>query len=254
MILKSGVPFTGWVTDLKSALSQHGIVGHVFFTEPDIRPRPRPIQSSTEGLTEPEAYLDKVEEWKNNDLKAIGIILRRIDESIRPENSHTIQSAKELFDSIANTYKPSMIVPYRRALRRLLNVKFTHDGDQYCDEFQKAYQGLNNSAQSMNELTGTSYEMTPGVAAALFVEGTEGTNWLETWRATGALNSNQLSLAPIDHIVIEQAAALRRSRYGGTRWRVAPVGACTELFGWRVRACVRTCIHTMGARLVCAVV
>ncbi|KAI0996910.1 hypothetical protein K3495_g11273, partial [Podosphaera aphanis] len=149
VILKDGVPFTTWSSDLRGALATESLVGHVFHDHPGIRAKPAPAKpTESEASSEYESYLDKLEAWTMKDLQAYSIILRRLDPSIRPE-SNNAQTALELYNLIADTHKPSVATPYRNAYVRLVKTKLTTTANEYCTEFQRNLQKFRNAASSL---------------------------------------------------------------------------------------------------------
>lgn len=62
IILKAGVPFTTWSSDLRGALTQENLVSHVLHDILVIRLKTQPIKSDATGMSEDyEKYLDKLE-------------------------------------------------------------------------------------------------------------------------------------------------------------------------------------------------
>ena len=81
VILKPGVAFTIWASDLRGAPAQEALVGYVFHDNPGIRLRIPPVPPPT---TEPalyDAYIDQLEEWTMKDLQTYSIIFRRLDQA-----------------------------------------------------------------------------------------------------------------------------------------------------------------------------
>ncbi|KAI1006306.1 hypothetical protein K3495_g1914 [Podosphaera aphanis] len=108
VILKPGVAFTTWASDLRGALAQEALVGYVLH--------------------------DQLEEWTMKDLQAYSTILRRLDSCIRPESNNT-QTSLELYRMIADTHKPSATMPYRSSYTKLLNTKLISTATEFCNDF-----------------------------------------------------------------------------------------------------------------------
>ncbi|KAI0992451.1 hypothetical protein K3495_g15734, partial [Podosphaera aphanis] len=206
IILKSGVPFITWSSDLRSALAQEGLVGYVFHSVPEIRPKTAPISpTDAEAKADPETiekYLDDLEAWKMKDLHAYGIILRRIDPSLRPESSNTL-TALELFTMISNTHKPSAAIPYRSCFKKLITTKFTTTATNYCNEFLRNLSNFRNAAANLESTVKNSqeYGISDGLASIMFFEGTAHIDWLETWRATGAVDRERHAYASLEQMM-----------------------------------------------------
>ncbi|KAI0999839.1 hypothetical protein K3495_g8358 [Podosphaera aphanis] len=206
IILRSDVSFTSWSSDLRGALAQDGLVGYVFHDHPGIRAKKPPIfPQNFDSKIENEVnlrYLDQLEAWTTKNLQAYSIILRRLDSSTRPESNNT-KTSKELYDVIANTHKPSAGMPYRNAYKKLLSTKFTTTATDFCNNFQRNLQNFRNAATNLETMAETSLKFTisDGMASIMFFEGTSHISWLETWMATGALDINQQSFAPLDQMM-----------------------------------------------------
>ncbi|KAI0995931.1 hypothetical protein K3495_g12250 [Podosphaera aphanis] len=185
VILKPGVAFTTWASDLRG-----------------IRPRIAPVPPPTIEPALYDAYIDQLEEWTMKDLQAYSIILRRLDPSIRPESNNT-QTSLELYRMIADTHKPSAATPYRSSYTKLLNTEFISTATEYCNDFQRNLQNFRNAASNLEKMTSTSaqYGITDGMASIMFFEGTTHISWLETWRATGALDRDQHSYASLEQMM-----------------------------------------------------
>lgn len=70
-----------------------------------------------------------------------------------------------------------------------MKCKLSTTVDEYCDTFLKLLQGVNNGAtlianRQNNEIVVDDYKIPKGIAAALFVFGTEEVHWLNIWRGT----------------------------------------------------------------------
>lgn len=101
-------------------------------------------------------------------------------------------SAKQIFDTIATTREEGAAMPYESAVRNLLNTGFTTI-EEYCDTFMQHYLSVNSAAESMvtykvDKDSSNPFIIPHGLASFLFVMGTEGVEWLETWRQTKVLD------------------------------------------------------------------
>ncbi|KHJ30141.1 hypothetical protein EV44_g3639 [Erysiphe necator] len=103
---------------------------------------------------------------------------------------------------IASTHKPSAAMPYRNAYNNLLNTKFTTSATDFCNDFQRNLQNFRNAAASLEAMNENSmkYGISEGMASIMFFQGTAHISWLETWRATGALEKDQQSFAPVEQM------------------------------------------------------
>lgn len=115
------------------------------------------------------------------DLYAYGIVLRRLDPSLRPESINNLTTL-QLYTMVANTHKASAIIPYRKSYKKLINTKFTTSATDYCDEFQKNFSNFCNAAVNLQSIIKGSidYGTSDGYAAMMFFEGTPCIGWLET--------------------------------------------------------------------------
>ncbi|KAI0993358.1 hypothetical protein K3495_g14826 [Podosphaera aphanis] len=232
VILKDGVPFTTWSSNLRGALATESLVGHVFHDHPGIRAKPVPAKpTESEASSEYESYRDELETWTMKDLQACSIILRRLDPivimrrdpSIRPE-SNNAQTALELYNLIADTHKPSVATPFHNAYVRLVKTKLTTTANEYCTEFQRNLQKFRNAASSLELINTKSikYGISEGMVSIMFFEGTAHVEWVETWRATGAMDRDQQTFASL-----EQMMATLRSVSSERRVVISTVAAAT---------------------------
>ncbi|POS81881.1 hypothetical protein EPUL_006516, partial [Erysiphe pulchra] len=100
-----------------------------------------------------------------------------------------------------STRQESAITPYELAGQSFFSTLFT-TSEEYCDNFLQNLLSLNSAAEALvdeskdKEPEVNIYAIPNGVARLLFVRGTEGISWLDTWREAkvyGA-DSNYFSL------------------------------------------------------------
>lgn len=59
-------------------------------------------------------------------------------------------TAKELYDTVADTRQETATAPYSTALEKLLTIKFLSTTDDYIDQFLSADQSVNNAADALS--------------------------------------------------------------------------------------------------------
>lgn len=194
IILAPGVSFTDWESDLQAALVKKGRLAHVFHNLEDIEPAIRPVapvkgerQSESEYSQLLIKYKENASKWKEGEIEAKNVLIRRLSEGVRPQDYRRM-SAKQIYDSIASSREEGAATPYETAVRNLKSIQFTNVED-YCDSFMQHYLSVNSAAESMvthlSKDTGVNpFLILPGYASFLFVLGTEGIPWLDTWRQT----------------------------------------------------------------------
>lgn len=101
-------------------------------------------------------------------------------------------SSKQIFETIAITRDEGDAMPYETAVRNLLNTGFTTI-EEYCNFFMQHCLSVNSAVESMvpHKVDKDSFNpfiIPHGLASFLFVMGTEGAEWLETWRQTKVLD------------------------------------------------------------------
>ena len=198
IVLSPGVSFADWESDLQAALIKKGRLAHIFHDLDEIKPAKRPDPPTIKtGHSKEEFDLifskfeDDLAKWKEGEIEAKNILLRRLHESVRPQNFRKM-SAKQIFDTIATTREEGAAVPYETAVRNLLGIKFT-GVEKYCNNFMQYYLSVNSAAESMishdeSSESANQYLIPPGFASLLFILGTEELDWLETWRQTKTLD------------------------------------------------------------------
>ncbi|KAI0992439.1 hypothetical protein K3495_g15746, partial [Podosphaera aphanis] len=130
-------------------------------------------------------YQRLLEVWTLGEIKAKSIIINRLDPVICP-SSYDHLTARQLYDSVANTRQETATAPYSIALERFWSTKFATTADAYIDQFQANLQNVNQAADNLAQQTDIDYHVPKGQAAALFVLGTQNVSWLSTWRDTRA--------------------------------------------------------------------
>lgn len=98
---------------------------------------------------------------------------------------------------ITNTKKPSIILPYRSAYNNLIGTKSTTNVTEFCNNFHRNLQNYRYAANNLeSSFTSTvKYGITDRIDSIMFLEGTYHAHWLETWRATGAVDGDQYTCA-----------------------------------------------------------
>lgn len=201
IVLAPGVSFADWESDLQAALVKKGRLGHVFHNIKEIIPIIEPIEPTrTEGQSDSDFsslhkdYEMKAAMWREGEIEAKNILMRRLSEGVRPQNFRRM-TAKQVFDNISSSREEGAAMPHETAVRNFHELKFTTIED-YCDNFMQCYLSINSAAESMvphissNDSGAEMFSMPAGLAAQFFVLGTEGINWLDTWRQTKIFDSS----------------------------------------------------------------
>lgn len=201
VILGSGVAFSKWRSSLQAKLARREVIDHVFHDIEGIDAALRPTlpdrstQSDEQFEAQIKEYRKSRTKWILGEIEAKNIIIDRLSASVCPETYDNL-TAKQLYDGIARTRQESATAPYAVALERFLSTKFTSRADKYCDRFLSNLQSVNNAAeimissQSSSRSETNTFKIGPGQAAAIFVLGTKGTDWLDTWRTTRAYETD----------------------------------------------------------------
>lgn len=192
VVLGSGVSFSEWETDVQAALAEKKRLAYVFHDigmRPIVRPE-KPLKTAniteTQYQTLLEKYHDNVDKWIEGDVEAKNILVCRMSAEVRPKN-YRKYTAKQLFEHAASTRQESAITPYELAGQAFFSTTFT-TAEEYCDNFLQNLLSLNSAAEALAEkstdqdLELNIYAIPDGVARLLFVRGTEGIPWLDTWR------------------------------------------------------------------------
>ncbi|KAI0999596.1 hypothetical protein K3495_g8600 [Podosphaera aphanis] len=101
-------------------------------------------------------HLKALEVWTLREISAKNIIINRLDSTICPQ-SYDQMTAKELYDSIADTRKETATAPCARSLETFLRTKFVSTADDYINRFQVHLQGLQEAAEILHTSTGNDY-------------------------------------------------------------------------------------------------
>ncbi|KAI0999398.1 hypothetical protein K3495_g8797 [Podosphaera aphanis] len=162
-------------------------------TQPSKRPWPcvpqrswHPTTSRTSHATaannQSEEAMNKhqadLEEWTLGKIEAKNIIIDRIVPTMCP-NHYDNMTAKELYDTIANTRQETASAPYTISLDNFLDVKMTTTANVYIDQFQSALQNVNNAADTLSTTDDAEFHIGKELAAVTFVKGTKHIPWLK---------------------------------------------------------------------------
>lgn len=194
VILGPGVSFSEWETDVQAALAEKKRLAYVFHDigmRPIVRPeKPVKAPNTTEAEFQIllEKYQDEVDRWIEGDVEAKNILVCRMSAEVRPKN-YRKYTAKQLFEHAASTRQESAITPYELAGQAFFSTSFT-TAEEYCDNFLQNLLSINSAAEALADNLDDKdseiniYAIPDGVARLLFVRGTEGISWLDTWRET----------------------------------------------------------------------
>ncbi|KAI1004334.1 hypothetical protein K3495_g3876 [Podosphaera aphanis] len=163
-ILGSGVSFPKWRSALQAKLGRRNVLGHVFHNVRGIRPRPEPATPETQSEEALSKHQADLEEWTLGEIEAKNIIIDRIVPTMCP-NQYDNMTAKELYDTIADTRQETAAAPYTLSLDTLLDIKMTTTADAYIDQFQSALQNVNNLADTLSTTDGAKFHIRKGLAA-----------------------------------------------------------------------------------------
>lgn len=196
--LTPGISFADWESDLQAALIKKGRLSHIFHDIPEIKPAVRPIAPVKGYKTEAEfsnafkKYEEELGKWKEGEIEAKNVLLRRLSPSVRPQDFRRM-IAKQIFDNIATPREEGAATPYENSVRNLINIKFTII-EEYCDKFMQHYLSVNSAAESMVSAEKLQDSLNPfsiphGLASLLFLLGTENFERLDTWIQTKILDN-----------------------------------------------------------------
>lgn len=194
-ILRKGLSFTNWSMILEGALLKENVLGHVFHNIDWVTPQRPPIRSQQTAdplgdmaaqaaqHTGNEAYRAFMEK----DTIAFGIIMQRLDESLRPDfGIATRPLAKVLYDTVAATYRPVVTVDIHKAIDSLHNVRLQGSNTlKYCEDFQQKLLNFKNAVDQHCRAYFCSKERVdlPDIYInILFEKGTLTAEWLRSWR------------------------------------------------------------------------
>ncbi|KAK8199144.1 uncharacterized protein BKA78DRAFT_301198 [Phyllosticta capitalensis] len=99
-------------------------------------------------------------------------------------------TAKAIHDRVVQNFSKFAPYEYTKALDRLINTKFVSNVETYIWTFYEHLGSLNEAAWLMREGKDKPdlYTMRDGQAAVMFMNGTQGVDWLQDWRAFEAMN------------------------------------------------------------------
>ena len=177
-------------------------------------------------------YEEDLMKFQEGEIEARSILAGRISREICPPNVMSM-AAKKIYEHVLSVREEGANTPWEMAVRNLLNTRLTTSSDGYCNEFMQHYLDLNNAAEIMSNpnvegLSGDlniSYEISAGLAGFLFVMGTEGVDWLDTWRQTKVFDTNN-SYVSLDIMMstLRQVAKGRETQpHGHGQAAVVPV-------------------------------
>ncbi|KAK4614241.1 hypothetical protein CLAFUR4_08778 [Fulvia fulva] len=183
---------------LLTALLENDLAGHVFHDLDWVDKVSMPSPATYAGETTPigqdsPGYKAAYKKWKISDIKAFGCITSRLDPSIRPNFGEADKSAKELYDTIATTWKPVATIDLYDAMRSVNKLKLDElrpNTLRYCESFQS---WVHNHRIALDQFIVTSqvddkkklkplFVMPDGYYRLNFVEGLNHVEWLRTWR------------------------------------------------------------------------
>ena len=236
IILRHGVSFASWRASLNGALARGSLLGYVHKNMPGIIPRNKPVLLNNAGEAESAA----LEKWIEGNYKAVDVIIRRLDKSLQPFETDDGLVASELFKSISEANKPSIMNPFHEAWYKLWFTKFRTTADQYCLDFQRNLQGARSAgASALADFPDGDYSLGPSIISWMFFLGTMHIPWLDTWRAVGAIGGNRLQFAPLDVMMatlrstagqrrLTSAAGANSRNVGASAVSADPEAQCTD--------------------------
>lgn len=238
VVLSHGVSLFKWIADLQSALVRRHCIGHVFHDIEGIPAIVSPIKP-VRGNESDELYNQKLQTYKESlqkyqegEIEARSILSSRIDREICPQNLLGM-SAKQLYEHVICVREEGANTPWETAVRSLLQTKLTNSVDQYCNEFMQHFMDANSAAESMfsTSVDGSkgnhsgNFEVSQGLAGYMFVLGTEGVDWLETWRQTKIYDANNKYVSlDVMMSTLRQVAKGRESQ---------PIGSAKASMGYK---------------------
>ena len=219
-VLRKGSNFSDWTRMLKAALMEKDVLGHVFHDISWCIPSPKPMIE-----TPAEAGPSPLQIWHQQDLIAYGIVIRRIDQSLRPNFGDTEKTAKELYDTVAATYRPVVTINIHDSLKTLgiSNIKIQGTNTQrYCEDFQNWHHQYISATEQ--------YARSEGIPAKnltfsneqiklFFIQGLYHLEYLRSWRQSHHIKDTSLEEL-ITSLIKKPPPQTWRS---GTRFRGAAV-------------------------------
>ena len=195
VVLGHGVSLYKWIADLQSALVRRRCIGHVFHDINGIKPVRCPVMPDR-GKSSPEEYArligqyeEDLQRFQEGEIEARSILAPRIEREICPPNLMNM-TAKQIYNHVLSVREEGANTPWETAVRELLVTRLTDTADSYCNIFMQHLLDANSAAEGMPNPNaeglkgdqGISFEISAGLAGFLFVLGTEGVSWLDTWR------------------------------------------------------------------------
>ncbi|KAK8257230.1 hypothetical protein IWZ00DRAFT_549782 [Phyllosticta capitalensis] len=169
-VLKRGANFWRWNTLLEGKLAIQSqkldmfLLNHVFHDIKGIGPKTRPAApADNECAAALQNYEEELDQWTR---------------------------AKAIHDRVVQNFSKFAPYEYTKALDRLINTKFVSNVETYIWTFYEHLGSLNEAAWLMREGKDKPdlYTMRDGQAAVMFMNGTQGVDWLQDWRAFEAMN------------------------------------------------------------------
>ncbi|KAI1000333.1 hypothetical protein K3495_g7859 [Podosphaera aphanis] len=146
-----------------------------------------------------------------------------ISKEIRPQNFVNM-TAKQIFDHVSNVRKEGATTLWETAVPNLLSTRLISIANIYCNEFMQNFLDVNSAAESMMPTTpGGSkdtqrniFEISPGFADYMFIMGTEGIDWLDSWRQTKVYDEKNRYVS-LDNMMstLRQVAKVKEAQSGG---------------------------------------
>ncbi|KJX96368.1 hypothetical protein TI39_contig644g00003 [Zymoseptoria brevis] len=227
-VLRKGSNFSDWSRMLKAALMDKEVLGYVFHDIPwcPAQPKPgievrypslpteestasssqAPTPSQKEGgdtpVTEPiltgGPRPTPLQVWHKHDLIAYGIVSKRIDQSLRPNFGDTEKTAKELYDTVAATYRPVVTINIHDSLRILgiSNIKIQGTNTQkYCEDFQKwhhKYISATEQYSRSENIPVSKLTFSDEQIRLFFIQGLYHLEYLRSWRQSHHIKNTTL--------------------------------------------------------------
>lgn len=126
--LKKGGSFAAWRDILEAALVDKECAQLVFSDIPwlpyTLRPElPTAGHITAEGLGQ---YEERVVAWHKKDRIAYSIISSRLEDNIRPDFGTTRKTARELYKTVASTYRPIITVDIHNTIKALHTTRLVN--------------------------------------------------------------------------------------------------------------------------------
>jgi hypothetical protein len=215
IVLRHGVSFATWKASLNGALARHSLLGYVHKNMHGIPYKKEPVDPGNSDPARQTLYLTSIQGWIEGNCKAVDIIIRRLDKSLQPFETDDSLTASDLYESIVQANRPSIMNPFHEAWTKFLATKFRTTADQYCTEFQRNLQGARSAAASAKlDFPKGEYDLGSSIVTWLFYQGTIHIPWLDTWRVVGAVGAPNKG---VQFASLEEMMATLRSTAGQRR-------------------------------------